>query len=260
MTWGARIRLTVGVIFVLALVAALTLVFTQRQSSADSTAATIMAEEYPVGTDFGGTITSEWVKVGQKVQAGQAMFAVESKTLQNEIATHQLRGVAAQGIGANGQTVVTAPVAGTVQDLSYSQGAYAPAGTVLTSVDKAGSLFVSASFTVAPLDYARIRQGAQVDIVMPDHTSYTGTVGEITVTTPGSQGQAGSPASGSSQPPTSSQAQTTLKITVPGLVQGADGGLVTPGTPVQATVHLKNQGILAGPFDALSGLARQIGI
>ena len=51
MTWRNRFRMFFGLIFVVALVAALTLVMSQRKGETTSESASVVAEAYPVGTD-----------------------------------------------------------------------------------------------------------------------------------------------------------------------------------------------------------------
>ena len=38
--------------------------------------ASLMAKDYPVGTDYSGTVTEQYVKVGDQVAAGQPLFEV----------------------------------------------------------------------------------------------------------------------------------------------------------------------------------------
>ena len=58
----------------------------------------------------------------------------------------------------------------------------------------------------------------------------------------------------------SGQAQSTILVSSRGLVEGTDDGLITPGTPVTATLHLRDDGPLAGPSDAFAALLRKIGL
>ena len=67
MTWATRVRLLVGVVLILALCAALTLVLNRRISQATSTSATIRAQEVAVGTDYPGPVAEAPVAEGDTV-------------------------------------------------------------------------------------------------------------------------------------------------------------------------------------------------
>lgn len=243
MTWANRIRLALGLLVVLLLVAVSTLIFNQRQTQATSTSATIGAESFPVGTDYGGLVTAQFVKAGESVAAGQRLFTVQSLRLQEDIASGLLKpGSAPYPVGDDGTATVVAAVSGTISSIDVQQGAYAQAGTVLAHIDRRGSLFVQADFTLTARDYARVFDGAQVDLLLPNQRMLTGRVERIEVQT------------------VSGRAQSTILVSSSGLAEGTDDGLITPGTPVTATLHLRDDGPLAGPSDAFADLLRKIGL
>ncbi|CAM5357278.1 HlyD family efflux transporter periplasmic adaptor subunit [Leifsonia shinshuensis] len=243
MTWGNRLRLALGLLVVLVLVAAFTLIFNQRQTQATSTSATIDAESFPVGTDYGGLVTQQFVKSGARVAAGQRLFAVQSLRLQQDIASGLLNPrTAPYPVAADGTATVVAAVSGTISSIDIQQGAYAQAGTVLAHIDRRGSLFVRADFTLTAGDYSRVADGAPVDLLLPNQRVLTGRVQRIEVQT------------------VSGRAQSTILVSGGGLVEGADDGLITPGTPVTATLHLREDGPLSGPSDAFAAFLRKIGL
>ena len=85
MTWMNRLKMTAGMLVVLVLVAAFTMIFTQRQQQVNSTSAEIAAQEYSVGTDYSGTITRSYVENGDEVKEGDTLFEVQSLSLLQDI-------------------------------------------------------------------------------------------------------------------------------------------------------------------------------
>ena len=84
-------------------------------------------------------------------------------------------------------------------------------------------------FRIDAYDFSRIQKGASVDLVMPNQQQLSGTVSQIHVTT----------TSGGA-------ASASIEVASPQLVLGQDNGLVTPGTPVAATLRLRDDGPLGG--------------
>jgi hypothetical protein len=103
-------------------------------------------------------------------------------------------------------------------------------------------MFVSAEFRFEPYNFARVQEGALVEIILPDHTRIAGEVSEISVTT------------------VDGQADADVTIASEDLVMGAAGGLVASGTPVTAILHLKEEGPLAGLRSAWLQFLEQIGV
>ncbi len=126
MTWRSRLKLLGGLLATLIVVAACALLFTQRQNSVGSDSAALVAQEYPVGTDYGGIVTAQFAHEGDEVTAGQVLFEVHSPQLQRDVA----RGVVAgDADAAAGTTTVTATVDGILADVRVPQGGFAQAGS-----------------------------------------------------------------------------------------------------------------------------------
>ncbi|WP_375407421.1 biotin/lipoyl-binding protein [uncultured Amnibacterium sp.] len=243
MTWGNRFRLLFGSIGVLVLVAALTLVFNQRQHSATSETATITAVDYPVGSTYSGTVTQVEVKEGQQVRAGQPLVAVRSASLlhdlrQGLVTTSSL----GYSVSKTGVIQFESAVDGTVRGLEVRSGMFVQAGDTLLRIAKAGSLTVTAKVSLTPTDYGRLAHGAVVDLLLPNQSTVEGRVGEIAVSTAGAR------------------AVAQIEVTSTQLVDGGEGGLIQSGTPVTATVHLKDDGPLSGVLDAGRALLRKVGL
>lgn len=240
MTWGARFKLVTGILGVLLVVAALTVVFNQRQTQVLSTSAQIEAERYDVGTDYGGVVLERYVDNGDTVHEGEPLFAVESVSLQRDIAQELV--AASSTLAADGTVVVRASVDGVVSDLTTDAGGYAGAGTVVAAIDRAGTRYATAEFILSAKDFARVEDAASVDLRLPDGRMLVGTVADLTVTT------------------VDGDAHVVARVDSEALAAGDADALMQPGTPVEATLHLRDDGPLAGVTSALADLARKVGL
>ncbi len=117
------------------------------------------------------------------------------------------------------------------------------AGSELGTIHKADSLFVTSNFTVTPRDYGRIRNGAEVELRLPDDRTVTGRVKSVSVETNAD-----------------GQAKTTVDVESRELSASPSSGITSPGTPVDATLHLQDDGELAGVTDMVRDFSRQIGL
>lgn len=243
MTWPNRLRLFVGLIFVFALVAACTVVFTQRQSRAESTTASMTAQEYEVGAVYAGTVTAAHVVVGDEVATGDVLFEVRSPALARDLATDA---VTAADLGVDvttdGTYTVTATIDGTVSEATAPVGDFVPSGAVIARIQESGSLAVSAEFTLTARDYGRIEEGSVVDLRLPDDRTIVGKVDAIDVDT------------------VAGRATSIVTVESTALAAHQIGGLFQPGTPVVATLHLRQDGALAGVTDAVGDFLRRIGL
>lgn len=243
MTWGNRFRLLLGAIAVLVVVAGLTLVFNQRQHSATSDTATITAADYPVGSTYPGTVTKVEAKEGQQVRTGDPLVSVRSASLLHDL-RQGLVTVKSLGYSVSPTGVIQfqSAVDGTVHGVLVRPGMFVQAGGKLLTVAKAGSLTVAAKVSLTPTDYGRLTRGAPVDLLLPNQTSVPGRVQQIAVSTVGDR------------------AVAQIEVTSDKLTDGGDGGLIQSGTPVTATVHLRDDGPLAGSVDAGRALLRKVGL
>ncbi len=243
MTWASRIKLIAGIVGVLIVAAGLTLVFNQRQSQATSTSASLEAERYPVGIDYGGTVLTSLVKNGDRVTKGETLFTLQSPSLQADLAKGLLKPeTITYTVTAGGIITLTAAVAGTVSAVNTQAGSFVQAGQVLAIIDRAGSLFVTAKFALTPREYSRVANGAAVRILLPNQTSIAGTVDSIDVQT------------------VNGNAQTKVKVASTGFIDGAYNGLVKRGTPVTASLALRDDGILSGVRDGFFAFVQKIGL
>lgn len=243
MTWANRLKLALGLVLTLAVVAAGTVIFTQRQQRAVSATASILAESYPVGTDYGGIVTHQYASVGDEVATGDPLFEVNSLQLRRDIASGYVVDPAViAGIDGDGTSTIVATVDGTVATVSVSQGGFAQAGGVLAAVDRAGSLFVEAEFLLTARDYARIVEGTEAELLLPNQDTLAGKVTRIDVAT------------------VDGHALSTVRIESAELAASSASGLFQSGTPVSATIRLRDDGLFSGVGDAVHDLLRKIGL
>lgn len=240
MTWANRLKLLFGVLLVFVIVAAATLVFNQRQTKVLSDSAQIVAQRYEVGTDYGGLVLERYVDEGDAVTEGDRLYEIESLALARDI-EQGFVSTDAVAIATDGTIVVRASVDGTVSDMAVDAGGYATSGGVVATIDRAGTLFVEAEFVLTPRDFGRIEESATVELRLPDGRTLTGAAADIEVRT------------------VDGDAHVTVRIESDELVAGNDG-LVQPGTPLDATLHLRDDGPLAGVTDAVGDLARKVGL
>jgi multidrug resistance efflux pump len=243
MTWANRFRMLMGMLLVLVIVAAGTLLFTQRQNRATSATGTIVAESFPVGTDYGGIVTRQYVDVGEEVAAGDPLFDVHSLQLRRDIVSGYVSDpTVLAGIDQDGTSTVVATVGGTMASVAVPQGGFAAAGGLIAAIDRAESLYVEAEFILTARDYARIAQGAEAEVLLPSQDVLTGAVTRIDVDT------------------VEGQALSTVRIESPRLTEATANGLFQPGTPVSVTIQLRDDGPLAGVADSFRDLLHKVGL
>jgi len=244
MTWINRLRLFGGLLGVIALVAVLTVIFNQRQTEATSLTATVGSDQYVVGAAYGGTVTKQYVKEGAVVKKGDNLFTIQSVALQQDLANGlKISNSAAYDVDTDKATLTyKATVQGQVSDLKAKLGNSLGSGQDFAKISVTNSQFVEAQYLLSPGDYGRIAEGARVSILLPNNQSITGTVTTIEVATD------------------SGQARTDVRVDSPALKDPALGNLAKVGTPVVATLELRDDGPLAGVTDVAFDFLRQIGL
>ncbi|WP_062383710.1 HlyD family efflux transporter periplasmic adaptor subunit [Demequina iriomotensis] len=241
MTWGNRFKLVAGLLVVLLVVAAATLVFNRRQTQVLSSSAQVETEHYAVGTDYGGLVLERYVDEGDTVREGERLFTIESVTLSRDIR----QGLASAVTGTfakDGTVTVRAAVDGIVTAIDVDAGAYAGTGAVIATIDRAGSAYVEAEFDLTARDFGRVADAAPVELRLPDGTVVGGTVEELQVQT------------------VEGAAHVTARVASEDLADAAPADLLQAGTPLDATLRLRDDGPLADVTAALGDLARRVGL
>jgi len=244
MTWTNRFRLLAGLVGVLVLVAVLTVVYNQRQTRAQSQTATISTDAYDVGAGYGGTVTKQYVRENDSVAVGDRLFTMQSPAMQADVANKvKVKDTEAYDVNAKKGTITyLATVAGQVDQLGAKLGTTLTGGQSFARITVTGSQYVDAQFLLTPRDYERVQPGAAVSVLLPDNSKVEGTVSTVKVAT--EQGLAA----------------TKIRVDSPALATPQLSTLARSGTPVVATVQLRDDGPLAGTSDALFGFLRQIGL
>jgi len=244
MTWTNRLRLLGGLLGVLALVAVLTIIFNQRQTQAQSLTATINTDAYDVGAGYGGTVLKQYVKENDSVAVGDKLFTMQSTAMQQDVANKvKVKGTDAYDVNTKKGTVTyKATVAGQVDQLGAKLGTTLTGGQSFARITVTGSQFVEAQYLLTPRDYERVSAGAPVSVLLPNNQKVQGTVSTIKVAT--EQGNAAA----------------KIRVDSPELADASLSTLTRSGTPVVATVTLRDDGPLAGVGDAAFGFLRQIGL
>jgi multidrug resistance efflux pump len=142
----------------------------------------------------------------------------------------------------DGTMMLTATVNGTVNDLAVAQGGFAQAGGVVAVIERSDSLFVEAEFLLSARDYGRIEDAAPVELLLPNQRILRGHVESVDVET------------------VLGEAKSTLRVVSDELVDGESNHLIADGTPVVATLTLRDDGPFAGAVDLLSDFIRKIGL
>ncbi len=241
MTWRNRLKLLIGVIAVLLIVSTATYVFTLRQGQAVSVSAHVEAQTYDVGADYAGVVTRRFVEPGDFVTPGDPLFVVDSLQVARDVSTGALT-VSNNDVTEQGELTVRASVAGTVKSLDVHEGTYVASGVPVATIERDQSLSATAVFVLAPRDFGRIEDNATVDLILPNGRVAQGTVSSLSVET------------------IDGRAHVTVEIATDELVAGADNGLVQDGTPLEARLHLRQDGVFAGMRDAADDLMRKLGI
>lgn len=244
MTWTNRFRLLGGLLGVLVLVALLTVIFNQRQTQAQSLTATIGTDAYDVGAGYGGTVIKQDVRENDLVKVGDPLFTMQSPAMAQDVANKvKVKSTEAYTVNTKKGTITyLATVAGQVDEIGARLGTTLTGGQSFARIVVTGSQFVQAQYTLTPRDYERVLIGAPVSILLPNNQKVNGTVSTIKVAT--DQGNAAA----------------ELRVDSPDLTNPTLSTLTKTGTPVVATVRLRDDGPLAGVSDSAFGFLRQIGL
>lgn len=238
MTWTNRFKMLAGLLLVVALVALLTIVFSQRKGETTSLSGSVVAESYPVGSDYPGTVVEQFVEEGDEVVVGDPIATVQSTTLMQALENDvTVASTSVYDVHDDGTLTVKSTVNGVIDSIDVKQGGYAAGGSTIASIDATEALYVDAQYLLDPPDFARVEVGAEVRIVLPNSQRIDGTVRKIAVETD------------------NGKAETRVEVESPDLVYGG-AGIITPGTPVTATLQLRNQDPLAQAVDSVMGNVR----
>ena len=220
MSWINRLRLSLGLVFVVALLGALLLSLNYSMARVTSRTAQLMADTYTVGTDYSGIITKQYVTEGQHVSAGESLFLIKSSLLNTDLTSGTIsKNDVAYSVDDQNQIVLKATNAGVVSDIAYLEGAFVPANKEVATVTRDNSLYAVAKYELTPPDYARIKNGDNVVVTLPNNQHVTASVFDISV----------------------ENDNNTVQTVVKARVHGLDSATFTAGTPVSAELRLSGK-------------------
>ncbi|ROS23646.1 HlyD family efflux transporter periplasmic adaptor subunit [Cellulomonas sp. PhB150] len=239
MTWAGRFRLLAGLVVVLLIAALATYKLNESRGIATSDSAQILGKTYNVGTPYAGLVVNQAVEIGDEVREGETLFVIDAASL------HTTTGEApvvpeTTHLDDEGRLVVTASGPGVVTAVAATQGTFVQAATDLATVQRDGTLYVQAEYTLSPKEYARVPDDAAVSIELPDQTTVAGHVDRVQVET------------------VDGKAQAVVTVVSDGLDEGDQDGLVSAGTPVVAQLHLRNDGVVTTVSDAVKGYLKDV--
>ncbi|MDN6428631.1 MAG: HlyD family secretion protein [Propionibacterium sp.] len=242
MTWPIRLRLLTGLALTVAMVLGLTLMLNRRTSQATSTTAVIAAGTYDIGSEYAGTVRELHVTQGQVVQAGDPVATVHSGLLQQDLTTGEVSAATFPGrVTPEGLLTLVASEPGTVTSVGTRVDSFLRAGSVVASIDVAGSRYVEAEMELEARDYARLVSGAPATLTLPDRTELAGVVDTVSVTSEGGW------------------ATATVRIASEELATATSTTLTAPGTPVTASVHLQDNGAISETLTTLDLFLQRLG-
>ncbi len=235
MTWTSRLRLFLGTLLVLAVAAVATYQLNQKKGVAASDSAQILAETYDVGTPYAGLVVDQMVEVGDTVTAGEPLFVLDSARLQYDLTNGfaEPRTVATK-VDDQGRLVLLATGEGTVTDIASERGTFVQSSAQLATVQRAGTLYVQAQYTLTPSEFARLPQDADATVQLPDQRTVQAHVSQVDVETVGGE------------------ARAVVTLSGEDLERGADHGLVSAGTPVTAELQLRNDSVVTRTADSVT--------
>jgi multidrug resistance efflux pump len=237
MTWAGRFRLLVGLLVVVVLAALATYKLNESRGIATSASAQILGKSYNVGTPYAGMVVRQAVEVGDQVREGDTLFVIDAAALHQD----NFSGVPeTTRIDDEGRLVVTASGPGVVTTLTATEGTFVQAATDLATVQREGTLYVQAEYTLSAKEYERIPTKAAVTIALPNQRKLDGRVDRVQVET------------------VDGKAQAVITVVSDELVQGDQDGLVSAGTPVVATLHLRNNGMVTTVSNAVKGYLEDV--
>ena len=224
MTFFGRLRLFVGILFVIVLCGGLFLFLQHSMSRISSREAYIDADSYTVGLDYSGVVEVQYKQQGDVVKAGDALFEIRTATLSDAIRNNQVTAAnLLYSINDKGRVVITASADGRVREISHGKGAFVPANEKLATVDLANSAYVRATYKLSAPDYARLGANSRIVVNLPDGAKVEGTVYEVSFAT------------------VDREVLTTVRARID--TSKVNHWLLTSGTPVQTVLHLDDNSL-----------------
>lgn len=218
-----RIRFFIGIIIVLGIIAALFIYLNYTMSRASSTDARLEADSYVVGMDYSGTIISQSIQPGSRVEKGQELFVINSSGLREALLNEQIQSSSLSfKLDEQNNAILTANADGIVKQIDYQAGAFAPGNSTLAVITKPSSTFVTATYQLSPPDYRRINRDSKLIITLPDNEVIHASIQDIQLTNSESN----------------LKVDTVVRAELERMPNSSS--IFTDGTPVKAVLELDN--------------------
>lgn len=184
MKFTTRLKFLSGIIFVIALCAALFVYLDFSMSRVQSVDAQLRSDTYTVGIDYSGIVEKQYIDEGAYIKTGDPLFEIRSSTLADAIRNNEVaKSSLLYSVTDGGNVLVTAAANGRVQTVAYRQGAFVPANSEIAIVNVENGLYINSTYTLSSPDYARINTNSKVAVTMPDNKKLEGTVYDISLET-----------------------------------------------------------------------------
>lgn len=184
MKFTTRLKFSAGILFVIALCAALFVYLDFSMSRVQSVDAQLRSDTYTVGIDYSGIVEKQYVDEGAYIKTGDPLFEIRSSTLADAIRNNEVaKSSLLYSVSDNGNVLVSAAANGRIQTIAYREGAFVPANSEVAVVNSENGLYISSTYTLSSPDYARINNTSKVAVTMPDNTRLEGSVYDISLET-----------------------------------------------------------------------------
>lgn len=184
MKFTTRLKFISGIVFVLALGAALFVYLDFSMSRIQSVDAQLKSDTYTVGIDYSGIVEKQYVDEGAYIKTKDPLFEVRSSTLADAIRNNEVaKSALLYSVTDDGNVLISAAANGRIQSIAYREGAFVPANSEIAIVNVENGLYISSTYKLSSPDYARINTKSNVVVTMPDNTTLDGTVYDISLET-----------------------------------------------------------------------------
>lgn len=182
MKFFSRLRLLIGILFVIALVGGLFIYLNYAMSVVSSRSASLQADANAVRVEYGGLITKQYVEVGAAVKKDDPLFEMTSSEFTEALRNDRVsRASLLFGVTENGDILLRASNSGILRQVNFAQGAFVPANSEIATIALDGSDYVTAKYALQAPDYARINRNNSVSVTLPDNTRLDARVFDISL-------------------------------------------------------------------------------
>jgi len=182
MKFFARIRLLIGIIFIIVLVGALFIYLNYSMSVVSSRSASLQSDMNAISVEYGGVIKKRYVEVGSKVKKDDPLFELTSTELSEALRTDRISQESLLfSLTPDGDILLRASNAGVLRQVNFAEGAFVPANGAIATLALDGSAYVTAKYSLQAPDYARINRNNPVKVTLPDNTRLDAKVFDITL-------------------------------------------------------------------------------